>query len=120
MFYRGRVRPSKSASLLGMVVGGIFTVVGVTVVINIGWFGIIWTLIALGITIGHAVNFFGKRGISEWDVEVQTSEQRVTNRGPEPENFESRLRRLERLKAEGLITEDEYLQKRSEILNEKW
>jgi hypothetical protein len=53
-------------------------------------------------------------------VEVQTSEQRATNLEPEPENFESKLRRLERLKVESLITEDEYLQKRSEILNEKW
>ncbi|QYR21044.1 SHOCT domain-containing protein [Paenibacillus sp. sptzw28] len=103
-----------------MVVGGIFTVIGLTVIINIGWFGIIWTLVALGITISHGVNFFGNRGISEWDVEVQSSEQKATNREPEPENFESKLRRLERLKVEGLITEDEYLQKRSEILNEKW
>jgi hypothetical protein len=80
----------------------------------------LWTLMALGITIGHAVNFFGKRGISAWDVEVQPSGQRTPGREPATEDFETKLRRLERLKDDGLITEDEYRLKRSEILDEKW
>lgn len=121
MFYKGRVRPSKAASLLGMIVGGVFTAVGLTIVVNIGWFGIIWTLMALAITIGHAVNYFGKRGISEWDVEVQTpAQQRAPRHEPTSEDFETKLRRLERLKSDGLITEEEYHQKRSEIMQEKW
>lgn len=119
MFYRGRVRPSKAASLLGMVVSGIFTVIGLTVVVNFGWFGVIWTLITLAMTIGHAVNFFGKRGISEWDVEVQAPNNRTTPSAA-PNDFETKLRRLERLRADGLLTEDEYARKRSEIVNEKW
>jgi len=39
---------------------------------------------------------------------------------PETENFESRLRKLESLKKDGLITEEEYQQKRGEIMKEKW
>lgn len=35
-------------------------------------------------------------------------------------DFETRLRKLESLKKDGLITEDEYRRKREEILNDKW
>lgn len=119
MFFRGRVRPSKSASLMGMIVGAIFVVIGLTIVSNFGWFGVVWTLLALGITIGHAVNFFGNRGVSSWDVEIPQPEQSELHNG-QLEDFETRLRRLERLRDDGLISEEEYQQKRSEMLSEKW
>ncbi|UUZ79086.1 SHOCT domain-containing protein [Paenibacillus sp. P26] len=119
MISRGRIRPSKASSLMGMIVGGVFVVIGLTVISSFGWFGVFWTLMALGITIGHAVNFFGKRGISSWEVEMQPPEQRAPHR-ESAVDFETKLRRLERLKAEGLITEEEYHRKRAEILAEKW
>jgi hypothetical protein len=40
--------------------------------------------------------------------------------GAEGEDFESRLRKLERLKREGLISGDEYQVKRDQILQQKW
>lgn len=38
----------------------------------------------------------------------------------EPLTFDEKLRRLEALRREGLLTEDEYQQKRTEVLNEDW
>ena len=35
-------------------------------------------------------------------------------------DFETRLRKLEQLKQDGLITEEEYQGKRAQIINEKW
>lgn len=37
-----------------------------------------------------------------------------------PADFETRLRRLENLKKDGLISEEEYRLKRSQILKDKW
>jgi hypothetical protein len=34
--------------------------------------------------------------------------------------FDERLRRLEKLRSDGLISEEEYRQKRAEMLEEKW
>jgi hypothetical protein len=39
---------------------------------------------------------------------------------PGSEDFESRLRKLESLKKDGLITDEEYQQKQGEIMKEKW
>ncbi|MNH92190.1 hypothetical protein D3C73_447650 [compost metagenome] len=116
---RGRARPSKAASFMGMIVGGIFIFIGLTVFSNIGWFGIVWSLLALGITIGHAFNFFSKRGVSSWEIEVDDKNLSIP-RNSLADDIETRLRLIERLRDEALITDEEYQQKRREILNEKW
>jgi hypothetical protein len=119
MFYRGRVKPSKGASLFGMIIGILFVVLGVTMVLpSFGIFGIIWTLIAVGMTIMHGYNFFTHQGFSEWEVDV---EPRSSGLSMQIQNdFEAKLRKIERLKAEGILSEEEYQLKRSEILKEKW
>ncbi|WP_433943043.1 SHOCT domain-containing protein [Paenibacillus sp. SN-8-1] len=104
---------------MGMIVGGIFTYIGLTLFASMGWFGIVWTLIAVGITIGHAFNFFGKRGVSTWEIEVDDKDLSIPRKSL-ANDIETRLRRLERLKEEVLISDDEYRQKRKEIMNEKW
>ena len=44
-------RPSKAGSALGGVVGGLFVLIGLFVAIpTFGLFGVLWTLIAVGIT----------------------------------------------------------------------
>ena len=46
-------RPSKAQGVFGVVWGGIFVLIGLVVVIpTFGPFGILWTLIAVGITVG--------------------------------------------------------------------
>lgn len=73
MPYRIGVRPGKSVSLLGMLVGVIFVVLGLVLVMpNFGIFGLAWTAIAGAITFYHAYNFFSKRGISTYEVNIDS------------------------------------------------
>ena len=52
MSYRIGVKPGKAASVLGMIVGGIFLVLGVTIVIpTFGPFGLLWTAVAGAISV---------------------------------------------------------------------
>jgi hypothetical protein len=71
----------------------------------------IWIIACLGIFV-HALRMaFGKGGPSTI-LEVQEEGSQ--------DDFDSRLRKLERLRADGLVNEAEYRRKRSEILGEKW
>ncbi|WP_094550077.1 SHOCT domain-containing protein [Petroclostridium xylanilyticum] len=118
-----RVKPSKPASLFGMIVGIVFVFIGLFVAIpSAGMFGVFWTLIAVGITGFQAYNFFGDKGVASWEIDIDTGanaemkNQSISVSG----DFETRLRKLNRLKEDGLITEEEFQKKREEILREKW
>lgn len=70
----------------------------------------------VGMIIGYVWNLIEDKknnddGIIDVDIEVSD---------PEPLDFEEKLRKLESLKADGLLTEAEYLKKRNEILKTKW
>lgn len=120
---RIRFKPSKPSSLLGMIVGIVFVFLGVTMAIpDFGVFGVFWTLIAIGITGYHAYNFFGEKGVASWEIDIDNGFKEVDKGFREENNgdFEIRLRKLNRLKEEGLITEEEFRKKREEILREKW
>lgn len=117
MYKRGRVRPSKSSSVLGMIVGGIFVIIGVTTVIPLaGGFGILWTLVALGITISHAYNVFSEKGFSGYQIDIEESDSYQKKE----EGFDEKLRKLKALKDDGLLNDEEYEMKRKEILKDKW
>ncbi|WP_409343251.1 SHOCT domain-containing protein [Paenibacillus sp. MBLB4367] len=155
MFYGGRVRPSKAASLMGMIVGSVFVILGVTTVIPIfGWFGFLWTFIAVAIAGYHAFNFFSRSGAAAWEFDVRTrggrngSSGRLSRGGgyagqpmrtghsvrtgqsvsagksslasPAADDFESKLRKLDGLRRDGLITEEEFAAKRKELMEQKW
>ncbi|KIL53759.1 hypothetical protein KP77_00200 [Jeotgalibacillus alimentarius] len=114
---RYRVRPSKGASTFAMAGGIAFLILGITVAIpQFGLFGVIWTLIAAGITIFHAINAFSDKGVSEYDVNIE--DQPLSN--TTGDSYEEKIRQLHRLKEEGLITEEEFQKKKTELLNEKW
>ncbi len=118
-----KVKPSKPASLFGMIVGIVFVFIGLFVVIpNAGMFGVFWTLIAVGITGFQAYNFFGDKGVASWEIDIDTGANAETNNQSTSVSgdFETRLRKLNRLKEDGLITEEEFQKKREEILREKW
>lgn len=120
---RIKVKPSKPASLFGMIVGIVFVFIGLFVVIpNAGMFGVFWTLIAVGITGFQAYNFFGDKGVASWEIDIDTGANAETNNQSTSVSgdFETRLRKLNRLKEDGLITEEEFQKKREEILREKW
>ncbi len=114
---RVRVKPGRSVSILGLIVGVLFVVLGVTIVMPmVGAFGVIWTLFALAITLYHAYNVFSSRGISLYEVDLDTGEA-----GGEPsEDFDLKLRKLAKLKEDGLLSEEEFAAKRTEIIQQRW
>ncbi|WP_186566802.1 SHOCT domain-containing protein [Lawsonibacter celer] len=107
-------RPSKSQAVFGGVVGIIFVCIGLFVAIpTFGAFGILWTLIAVGITGMNFYQAFGKGYVGP--------EIRIEDEAAEQENAGDPQLRLERLRTlydQRLITQEEYETKRQEILKE--
>ena len=121
-------RPSKAQGVFGIVWGGIFILIGLFVAIPVfGAFGVLWTLAAVAITVMNGLRAFGKKYTGP---EIQIEEE---NPGREEVHFspasqshdhipstalspQKRLEQLETLKGAGLLTDQEYKQKRQEIL----
>lgn len=111
-------RPSKAQSAFSAVVSGIFVLIGLVFVIpTFGAFGVFWTLIAAvgGVMSGYRA--FGKGYIGpEIHIEDEGASQ------PEPPaaglDAKARLEQLESLRSAGLIDEEEYREKRREILEQ--
>lgn len=113
MPYRIGVRPGKSISLVGMAGGFIFVVLGLTVIMPLfGIFGLAWTAVAGCIALYHAYNFFSPRGVSAYEVNVGGNNP--------PEDFDATLRKLAKLREDGLVSEAEYEQKRAEVMRQRW
>jgi hypothetical protein len=103
--------------MLGLIAGILFVVLGATVVIPmVGAFGVIWTLFAVAITLYHAFNVVSSRGISLYEVDLDTGEAG----GKASEDFDLKLRKLAKLKEDGLITDEEFAAKRAEVMQERW
>lgn len=125
---RMEYRPSRSSSAFGLVVGLLFFLLGLFVVIpQFGAFGLIWTLLALGITIVNAVNTFSDKGVASGVIHIEDEEEApapspppaAAPAAPEPEKSpEERLETLRSLHQQGLITAEEYDRRRREILDE--
>jgi len=110
---RIRVKPSRPQAALAMVVGIAFVCFGVLVGIpTFGVFGIFWTLMAVAVTIYFAINVFSPKGLAHTEIDIEHD--------AEPQErelqFDERLRRLERLREEQLISAEEYQRKRAEIM----
>ena len=111
-------RPSKAQAGFSTVVGALFVLIGVFVAIpSFGAFGVVWTLIALGITVYNAYMAFGGKYIGP---EINIEDEAAPGPGPQdaPMDIEGRLTALAGLREKGLISEEEYEEKRREILNE--
>lgn len=119
-------RPSKSGSVLGGVVGIIFVLIGLFVVIptfSMGGsfgaiFGVFWTIIA-GVIAG--MNFyqaFGKGYIGP-EIHIEEEGEHAQSSAPAAAgDTQARLTELRALYDQRLITQEEYEQKRKEILEE--
>src|SRR5262245_546288 len=109
MSYRMGVRPGKAVSALGMVVGGLFVLLGLGVIVPLfGLFGLVWTAVAVAIALYHGYNFFSDRGLSTYEVNVDSPGG--------VDDLDASLRKLAKLKADGLLSEQEYEQRRAEIV----
>lgn len=122
-----RIKPSKSQSMLGFIAGLIFVFIGVFVAIpSSGLFGVLWTLIAIVITVTHGMNAFGNKGIATEIIEISSEDDLKTGGDlrreniEEEYNFDEKLRKLKELRDDGILSNLEYERKKQEILNEKW
>lgn len=111
-------RPSKADGVLGGVVGIVFVILGVVYAIPLfGMFGLIWTFAALGIAgVSLYRAFGGKYGSPQIEIEDEGEEPpTVPLRTEDPQE---RLEQLRSLYDQRLITQEEYEEKRKEILKE--
>ncbi len=110
-------RPSRALAGFTTVVGVIFVLIGIFAVIpQAGAFGVLWTLIAVGITAYNGYMAFGKKYIGpEINIEDEAAPSPGRQDASDPE---ARLTQLAALHEKGLITDEEYEEKRQEILDE--
>ena len=112
-------RPSRGQSVFVAAVGVVFILIGIfSVIPTFGAFGILWTLIAVGITGMNAYQAFGKGYAGP---EIHIEEEETPPAGGQPSasgSAEERLRELRSLYDQRLITQEEYEAKRQEILRE--
>ena len=117
-------RPSKTGSVLGGVVGVIFVLIGLFVVIptfSMGGgfgaiFGVFWTILAAVIAGTNFYQAFGKGYIGpEIHIEEAGKSEHAQD-APAPGDAQARLTELRQLYDQRLITQEEYEQKRREIL----
>ena len=86
-----------------------------------GAFFLIWTVACVGsilfyVRIISKPRFPGDNSL----IDINIEEQGAAKAADSDSDFASRLRRLEELKRDGLISEAEYRDKREQILGEKW
>lgn len=112
---RIRVKPSKSHSMFSFFVGLVFCGIGIFVVIpSAGLFGVFWTMMAVIITFFNYKNAFTEEGMHTNEIIVDDDS---FVRYDDSNNIEERLRKVESLYQQGLITRDEYDQKRKELID---
>ena len=112
-----KVRPGKTQSKFGFVVGIVFVLIGCVVVIPIfGPFGILWTAAAGFIAYSHYKNAYTKEGMPTHETVIEDNEGYEEN--STIEDIEAKLKKLESLYNQGLISQEEYQEKRKEFLEE--
>lgn len=108
-----KVKPGKSQSVVGFLVGIIFCGIGLFFVIpTFGAFGVFWSIMALVITVINGINAFSDKGIATHSIEIEETDEF----GQERESIELRLEKLKDLYEKELITEEEYEKKKKELL----
>lgn len=120
------LRPSPLASIMGII--GLIVILVLGVYLMFGAFGtntaflMVWVLFGLG---GIVYFFINLASFSKSDMKhiPLTADEVIDIPSDEPApaaDFESKLRKIEALKKDGLLNEEEYRRKRDEILNQKW
>lgn len=108
-------RPGKGQGVFGLVFGGIFILIGVFMVIPVfGAFGILWTGLAVAVTAYQGYVCFGKNYAGP-EIHIEDEEEPTAAAG---QGVETRLAQLQSLYEQGLITKDEYEEKKKKILED--
>ena len=120
--------PTKTMFTALIVVASLFLVFGIGLFIGVhdelgeampfvAFFFVIWIAVCI-IIIVHAVKTL--RLIKRGKIEIAEIAGTDSAIGETESGFSERLRSLEALKRDGLISQDEYGKKRAEIMKEKW
>ena len=124
---RVRVKPGKAQSTVSFVVGLAFVLVGLVMVVpTFGPFGLLWTGVAVAITVINGLNAFGKKGVPTMEIYSEEEDDEAPSPAREDHDHipstalttQERLEQLQTLKEAGLLTDEEYRNKREEILRE--
>lgn len=120
---RQSLRPGKTEFKLAFFIGILFTCIGLSLIIGalvtplpimfLLPFGLLFTAISAFNTYRAFKNCFTEEGMAYYEITAHDEQSSKLQ-------FDEKLRRLEALKSDGLITETEYTEKRKEILVEKW
>ena len=121
---RVRVKPGKAQSVMGFVMGIVFVLIGLFMVIPVfGLFGLLWTGMAVVITVLNGLNAFGKKGVPTMEIYSEEEDEPLSPAREDHDHIPStaltpqeRLEQLKTLKEAGLLTDEEYRNKREEIL----
>ena len=121
---RVRVKPGKAQSAMGFVMGIVFVLIGLFMVIPVfGLFGLLWTGMAVVITVVNGLNAFGKKGVPTMEIYSEEEDEPLSPAREDHDHIPStaltpqeRLEQLKTLKEAGLLTDEEYRNKREEIL----
>ena len=121
---RVRVKPGKAQSTVSFVVGLAFVLVGLVMVVpTFGPFGLLWTGVAVAITVINGLNAFGKKGVPTMEIYSEEEDEAPSPAREDHDHISStalttkeRLEQLQTLKEAGLLTDEEYRNKREEIL----
>jgi hypothetical protein len=125
MSQKMQIKPTKPVLVMGLVVAVAMLIFGIfffnAVLSDSGGepgpaigFMALWFLVLGVIIFYYAFYLKSRKGVVEIESETAPPE---TDAAPD---FDARLRKLEGLKKDGLVTDDEYRIKRAEILGEKW
>lgn len=125
---RIKVKPGKTQSKAGFIVGIIFCIIGCVFVIPMaGPIGIIWTGVAGLITVMNYWNGFSEKGVATHEIIIDESDDTAEREwngaegsgGTETagEDIEVKLKKLNSLYEQGLITASEFETKRKELLD---
>jgi hypothetical protein len=106
---------------MGAVIGAAFIVIGITMSrqtfadAKVPWFGkffmVLWTVMAAAIFTYHVTNLIRRRGVADRIVDTDQPDS-------PPHRTEDRLKELSDLRAKNLISDQEYQNRRTQILNE--
>lgn len=115
---RIKVKPGKTQSKIGFVVGILFVLIGCVLVIpTFGPFGIIWTALAGVIAFTHYKNGFSDKGVATHEIIIEDGME-IPQSSDDGEDIEAKLIKLNSLYEQRLITKEEYDEKRKELLKE--
>jgi hypothetical protein len=110
-----RVRENPTSSFVGGVVAVVLFFFGLGKISEMGGFGVLWTLAALVAAIVSFYNAFSDEGVAKEIIEVPDDVRSDPAPAMSPA---SRLTQLKELRDQGLITADEYEERRAAIVSE--